>query len=46
MGKLTPAGEVVCAEQQRRRAVAHVSSYGVAAGVRAAAILKFTFVNI
>lgn len=45
-GKLTTAGEVVCAEQQRRRAVARVSPCGVAAGVRAATILKFTFINI
>lgn len=46
VSELTTAGEVVCADQQRRRAVAHVSPNGVAAGVRAATILKFTFINI
>lgn len=46
MGKLTAAGEVVDGEQQRRGAVAHVSSCGVAAAVGAAAVVKFALVNV
>ncbi len=44
--ELTAAGEVVCVEQQRRRAVTSVSSWRVAAGMRAATILQFTFINV
>lgn len=46
VGQRTAAGGVVCGEQQRRRAEAPVCSHRVGTGVRAATILKFTFVNI